>query len=103
MYEAVNKGLQLARGTLLAYVNSDNMYLPWSVEVAAELLSRGADLVFGDMGLSHAKVEDVSPEVLSSFRSELLHAFEAIAQPTVFWSSEVTTRLGDFDTSFQLI
>jgi glycosyltransferase involved in cell wall biosynthesis len=51
MYEAVNKGLRLARGALLAYVNSDDMYLPWSVEVAAEQLSRGADLVFGDMGL----------------------------------------------------
>jgi GT2 family glycosyltransferase len=103
MYEAVNKGLRLARGTLLAYVNSDDMYLPWSVEVAAEQLSRGADLVFGDMGLLTRGWETFRPKFYRPFDLNYYTHFETIGQPTVFWSSEVTKRLGDFDTSYQLI
>jgi GT2 family glycosyltransferase len=103
MYEAVNKGLRLARGTVLAYVNSDDMYLPWSVEVAAEQLSRGADLVFGDMGLLTRMWKTFRPVFYRPFDLNYYTHFEAIGQPTVFWSSEVTKRIGDFDTSYQLI
>src|SRR5919106_3974396 len=52
MYEAINKGFRLARGQMLAYINSDDLYLPWSVEVAVSHLSTTrADLVYGDMGM----------------------------------------------------
>ena len=47
MYDAINKGLALARGDILAYLNSDDLYFPWSVEVAVEALKRGADPVYG--------------------------------------------------------
>ena len=34
MYEAIRKGLALASGEVLAYLNSDDVYPPWAIEVA---------------------------------------------------------------------
>ena len=51
MYSAINKGLAMARGQVLAYLNSDDLYFPWTVEtvVAAFRSHPEADLVHGDV------------------------------------------------------
>ncbi len=48
MYQAVNRGFARANGEILAYINSDDLYFPWSVEVAVRALQAGPDLVYGD-------------------------------------------------------
>jgi len=103
MYEAINKGLGLARGTILAYVNSDDMYLPWSAEVAVAQLSMGADLVYGDLGLLTPGRKTFLPMFYAPFDLNYYTHFATIGQPTVFWSADVTTRIGGFDVSYQLI
>jgi glycosyltransferase involved in cell wall biosynthesis len=56
MYEAINKGVSIANGQVLAYLNSDDLYLPWSAEVAVrELQQPGIELIYGDLGVLHAK------------------------------------------------
>ena len=47
--EAVNKGLRLARGDLLAWVNADDAYIPEAVDRALEHLERnpGLGAIFG--------------------------------------------------------
>src|SRR5690349_9655830 len=32
MYDAINKGLAMARGEILAYLNTDDLYLPWTID-----------------------------------------------------------------------
>jgi len=108
MYEAINKGLALAKGDVLAYLNSDDLYLPWSIEVALRALRRpGTDLVYGDMGVLRAG-RDGRPSrfnLLFYPDFDLRHfAFvDAVGQPTVFWRRSVTDRIGDFDTRYRLI
>jgi GT2 family glycosyltransferase len=102
MYEAINKGLSLARGTILAYVNSDDMYFPWSAEVAVAQLSMGADLVYGDLGLL-IPGRMFLPMFYAPFDLNYYTHFATIGQPTVFWNADVTMRIGGFDASYQLI
>lgn len=50
MYDAVNKGLRMARGELLAYLNCDEQYLPGTLAFVQEFFAKNpdTDILFGD-------------------------------------------------------
>ena len=50
MYDAVNKGLRLAKGEILAYLNCDEQYLPGTLALVKNYFSEnpGMDLLFGN-------------------------------------------------------
>ncbi|MGH9890897.1 MAG: glycosyltransferase family 2 protein [bacterium] len=105
MYDAINKGLRLAKGTILGYVNSDDAYLPWSVEVAVEQLEKGPDLLFGDLGVLHDETTTTSFYIQFYPDFDLAHYTHVatIGQPTVFWRRSLMERIGLFDDSYRLI
>src|SRR5262245_28876226 len=49
--DAINKGLVRARGDILAWLNSDDYYLPGAVSAAMKIFEQNPDavLVYGDM------------------------------------------------------
>jgi glycosyltransferase involved in cell wall biosynthesis len=105
MYDAVNKGLKLASGSVVAYLNSDDLYLPWTVEAAVDGLD-GADLVFGDLVLL---LGDDSTKLATELRfyPDFDMAYYlyvgSVAQPTAFWQRDLIARIGYFDESYRLI
>lgn len=106
MYDAVNKGLRMARGEVMAYLNSDDLYLPWSAEVAVESLYEDADVVFGDLMLvldGSSPKPDLELRFYPDFDMSFYVFAGTIAQPTVFWRRSVTQRIGGFDESYRLI
>jgi len=50
MYDAVNRGLKRAKGSILAYLNCDEQYLPGTLQAVAEHFDRhpGTDVLFAD-------------------------------------------------------
>jgi glycosyltransferase involved in cell wall biosynthesis len=101
MYAAVNKGLRLAAGDVVSYLNGDDLYFPWSVERAVSaLLSSGADLVFGDVimlvkqgGLSRSATIQFYPR----FRARVYAHEVTMGQPSVFWRRRVSETVAGFD------
>jgi glycosyltransferase involved in cell wall biosynthesis len=101
--DAINKGWRRARGSLVAYLNSDDTYLPGAVERAAGALQAHpeAGLVYGEgyhVDEGGAIIERYPTEPFSLAR---LEETCFICQPTVFLRREVVERLGYLDESLQ--
>jgi glycosyltransferase involved in cell wall biosynthesis len=103
MYDAVNRGLAVAQGDVLAYLNSDDAYLPWSAALAAKALSTGHDFAFGDLGVVRLGRKSFVPQFYPAFDLNVYAYFWSLAQPTVFWRRTAYEELGGFDHSYRLI
>ncbi len=105
MYHAIEKGLSMARGDILAWLNTDDAYLPWSVCAAVEGLTAGAAVVFGDLvvvrrlgGRDTGYVQFYPPFTLRHYLWS-----QTLAQPTVFWTRRAMEAAGSLDLSYGLI
>jgi glycosyltransferase involved in cell wall biosynthesis len=89
---AVNKGLQMARGDLLAWVNADDAYIPDVVDRAIEHLERNRDVgaIFGAVNYvdEHGEVfRTLVPPKFSWRRYLYFGAF--VTTPTIIWRREL--------------
>jgi glycosyltransferase involved in cell wall biosynthesis len=107
---AINKGLERTSGEIVAYINSDDYYLPGAFERAVAAFERsGAGWVAG----ASADLEEGDPPVdLGVWQPEPPSASEGlfagrhwwvlapwhVAQPPVFWRRELFQRYGPFRT-----
>jgi glycosyltransferase involved in cell wall biosynthesis len=102
---AINKGLEQATGDILAYLNSDDFYLPGTFEAVAELYreSPEAGLLHGRCRYVNEQGEKVGSQY-GQFESvaDLLDLWEVwwseqqVVQPEVFWTRDVYERVGGF-------
>lgn len=100
MYHAINRGLSLAAGEVIAYVNSDDLYLPWSVEVAVKRLQQGHSIVYGDLVVVRKETAGtpswLSMQFYPEWNSNFFTYFMTPAQPTMFWRRDVLDAIGPF-------
>lgn len=97
--DAINQGLQKATGDILAYLNSDDIYLEGALEKVGNFFHNqpAAAMVYGEAW--HLR-EDGS--ILERYPSEPWNYKRLcetcfICQPAVFWRREVVQRFGIFD------
>ena len=106
IYDAMNKGIALATGDVVGFINADDFYPGPAVlaVVASAFESSGADCCYGD--LCYVKQEDVSKTVRywrsAPFTLGLFGRGWCPPHPTFFVRREVYTRLGGFDLSFKI-
>lgn len=104
MYDALNKGLAVASGDVLAYLNTDDAWFPWTAATAINSLRRHpeAGFVFGDL-LIEEPTGELRLDFHSPFRLAYLRRHAFLAQPTVFLRRSVWEEAGPFDASLQLL
>ncbi len=100
--DALNKGFSHATGEILAWLNSDDVYLPNAVAEAVEILQKHpeASMVYGDADLidnSGAKIGQFASRQTDYRR--LLRGSVHIPQATTFFRADLWRRVGPLDLS----
>lgn len=98
---AINAGWRRATGEIVAYLNSDDLYMPGTVARAVEFLSRHPDvaIVYGACRIVNELSEPVGgPRAMvdASFAALLRYP---LPQPTMFVRRSVLDRIGFLDAS----
>jgi len=97
--EAVNKGWRRARGEILAYLNSDDTYLPQTVETVVSSFHEHQDvgMVYGDCNLIDEEGETIGPMPGEKFTLEKMLWRNVVPQPAAFIRRSVLERVGLLD------
>ncbi len=105
--DAINKGLRVAKGDVLVWQNSDDIFLPDTFYKIAKILKskKDADLIFGNIYLI-----DSFDRIVNEFRfvpfslNDLLYLDWNIGSQAAFWSRGIMDRIGmlreDISTCF---
>ncbi len=103
---AINKGLKLATGEILAYLNSDDVYGKGALFQVAEFFSKNpkAKWVYGNCRIIDENDRETRRWItayknffLKRYSYQTLLVLDYISQPAVFWRREVTDEIGLFD------
>jgi glycosyltransferase involved in cell wall biosynthesis len=103
--EAINKGLARAHGDIIAWLNSDDYYLPGAVSAAVNSLhaNPGAVLVYGNMLAVDERGTRINSLNYRQLSLEDLLCFQIIGQPAVFFRRDALDRAGRLDTSLHFL
>jgi glycosyltransferase involved in cell wall biosynthesis len=108
----INRGMRRSTGSILAYINSDDYYLPGAFEAVALFFHQHpqADLVYGRCWFVDENEQKVGEhfgrlsrldEVLDLWN--VWWAKRQIIQPESFWRRRIYERIGEFRTDFYIV
>lgn len=103
--DAINKGLRQAGGEIVAWINSDDYYLPNAFARVLEVFQQHpeAGLVYGDVLSVDGSGNAFNLQTFKAYNLNDLMAFRIISQPAVFMRRSVLEQAGLLDESYHLL
>lgn len=106
IYDALNKGLRLATGDIVGFLNADDRYADTGVlqRVAAAMRKEGLDALFGDVAFFRG---DDPQAIVRRYRSDRFHPRRLAwgwmpAHPAFFMRRDLYQSIGPFRTSYRI-
>ena len=103
--DAINKGFARAKGEILAWLNSDDHYLPDVISAVMKTFDQNPDavMIYGDMLAvdEHGKTLNVLKYKQLTLRDLL--CFQIIGQPSVFFRRDALQKTGLLDTTYHYL
>ena len=103
--DAINKGLARAKGEIVAWLNSDDVYRPGAIRAAVDALSQNpeAGLIYGNLDSIDQNGELFNTITYQQYALADLLSFRIIGQPTVFMRKSALKRAGELDRSYHFL
>jgi len=103
--DAINKGLRRAKGEIVAWLNSDDLYMAGAIREAVEILNANPQL---GMVYADGLMVDANDQLLDIHRYRTydvldLLCFDVLLQPTVFMRREVLEEIGYLGEDYHLM
>lgn len=97
---AINKGFRQSAGELVAWLNSDDIYLPGALHQVAQVFAQNpaVDVLYGDYYFidEYGRTVMRRREIPFDYNI-LLYGLDYISQPTVFFRRRLLAEFGDLD------
>jgi GT2 family glycosyltransferase len=103
--DAINKGLSRATGEIVAWLNSDDYYLPGAISEAVSAFEDNPDavLIYADMLAVDEHGETINALHYHQMGLEDLLCFQIIGQPAVFFRRKALEKTGKLDPSYHFL
>lgn len=100
---AIAAGFSRATGTILAWMNSDDLFLPGALaRVAVDWQAHPeANVLYGDCRYIDTRGEDMSAYRSGPYRRARLLRWDYLAQPSTFFRRDAFERVGGLDTGLR--
>jgi glycosyltransferase involved in cell wall biosynthesis len=94
--DAVNKGLARAKGEIIGWLNSDDIYYPGAIRAACDFLAAHpeVDAVYGNANHIDERDQVIEPYPTEDWDFEVMKERCCVCQPALFFRSSVVQRFG---------
>ncbi|HWB54892.1 MAG TPA: glycosyltransferase family 2 protein [Tepidisphaeraceae bacterium] len=106
--DAINKGLARADGEIIGWLNSDDLYLPGTLETVCRAFADNPDalwligrceIIDADGNVIRRRITRYKDRQLSRYSYRRLLRENFVSQPAVFWRRDFGERIGKLDES----
>lgn len=103
--DAINKGFARATGEIVAWLNSDDYYLPGTIRAAVKVFEENPDvvLVYGNMLAVDENGQTFNTLTYKQLTLEDLLCFQIIGQPAVFMRRAALQKTSGLDSTFHFL
>lgn len=103
--DAINKGFARASGEIVAWLNSDDYYLPGTISAAVKVFEENPDvvLVYGNMLAVDENGQTFNTLTYKQLTLEDLLCFQIIGQPAVFMRRSALQQTSGLDPTFHYL
>jgi len=99
--DAISKGFAAASGDILAWLNSDDMYLPGTLAKVIAAFKRGEEFIYSNVLIVDSQDKVLRHRVaLPVGFDDLYYGMYSIPQETTFFSKRLYRECGGIDTSY---
>lgn len=104
--DAIARGFRWTQGApddVMAWINSDDYYLPRALAFVADYFARHptVDVIYGHRILVNERSEEIARWFLPRHDEEILRLNDFVPQETMFWRRRVWDRVGGIDPRFR--